>query len=693
MGKLMDFPFQDGYSTSSQSLLKDFYEPALEQSTSYWRAAGYFASSLFALAPLAYADFVARGGKMRLLCSPHLTELDAEFFTSLSSETQSELPRDVVAKSLRVLQESGRAESALVEALSNLVDSGILEIRFVIYRGGNLFHDKVGIFGDESGAVVSFLGSANETRAAWSGENNHEQIEVFCSWHSQESQRRSERHLALFEETWAGLRRGLKIIPSAESAEYIHRVVPPDDLNASLARVRDASQVADSSLEPPKRPLRSYQNDVLAEWERKGKRGIVSFATGGGKTLTAINAIREWVGEGSPALVLVPSELLHLQWESEIRQELGDIAILRVGAGANRKNWLENLRGYSSNDVEAGPRIILSTYQSASTEAFLSRIYSGEHLLLVGDEVHRIGAPDTRSLMGRIDAGGRLGLSATPERFGDEEGTAAILEYFGDVLEPRFTLEDAISQKVLVEYDYHLEVCQLTEEEQADWDFLSKQIAKDYAKNQGELSDYGRHLIRRRAVVGKRASGKAAIAKRILSTKVSPEDRWLVYCNDHRHLKEVGNAISELGLRVMEYHSENSESHRAILDHFVSRGGVLLAIKCLDEGIDIPVINKALILASSTNPREYIQRRGRVLRKSPGKFSAQIFDVAVVDIDGLPLTPSEVIRADEFAKGARNVASGLEIEVLKTRVSVRANSLKDRTDFEDDVDYSETIER
>jgi superfamily II DNA or RNA helicase len=681
---LSEYPFQDGYSTSSQSLLNDFYEPALDRSENYFRAAGYFSSSLFALAPLAYANFVSRGGKMKLLCSPHLSTADAEFFSNLPDEDEPET-QDIVEASLRSLCEAGNVEAALAKVLSSLIASGILEVQFVVYQNGNLFHDKVGIFSDSQGNITSFLGSANETLAAWSGRNNHEQIEVFCSWHSDESRRRAVRHADQFEETWFGLRRGLKIIPAKESASYIQRVVAPEPIESTLEEVKQALKKATTKAAVGTKELRTYQTDVLRNWAAHSSRGVVSFATGGGKTLTAIHAIREWINKGRPALVLVPSELLHTQWASELQQELGtEIPILRIGAGASRKNWLENLRGYSSDDEEIGPRIILSTYQSAATESFLSRISDGPHLLLVGDEVHRIGAPDTRKVMERIDAGARLGLSATPDRYGDPEGTQAIFDYFGKVLEPRFTLDDAIRQKVLVEYDYQLEVCQLTEDEQFAWDKLSKMIGQDYVKNNLELSDYGRHLLRQRAIVGKRAHGKAGIARGILAAHAAPDDRWLVYCNDRKHLQEVANSIKDLNLQVMEYHSENSEHHKATLDYFTDRGGVLLAIKCLDEGIDIPVINKAIILASSTNPREYIQRRGRVLRRAQGKFSAQIYDVAVVDDEGLPLTPSEVIRAEEFAQGARNKASTLELEMMKSAMSVAANKLKDRTDFEDD---------
>jgi superfamily II DNA or RNA helicase len=316
------------------------------------------------------------------------------------------------------------------------------------------------------------------------------------------------------------------------------------------------------------------------------------------------------------------------------------------------------------DDPALGQRIVLATYQTAATDRFLELIKGGEHLLVVGDEGHRVGAPDTRKVLERIEAGGRLGLSATPERYGDPAGTKAIFDYFGDILEPRFTLRDALDAQVLVPYEYHFTTCPLTPDEQEQWDAFTERIAREIARNDGELTEQALHLLRQRARVSKRATGKAAIARQVISENYEPGDRWLVYCNDVSHLKAVRQELEGMGLDLLEYHSQDDGDHDATIAFFTNRGGVLLAIKCLDEGVDIPLINRALILASSTNPREYIQRRGRVLRKSPGKYSAQLYDVIVTGEDGLAITPSEVVRAMEFASDARNVGASLYLEEL-----------------------------
>lgn len=651
----------ENYSSSSSSPLNDFYIPALSQAVKYDRATGYFSSAILALAPLAFSEFTAAGGKIRLLCSPHLSAEDAEALQALPSGSQP-LPLKVASASLAELTHGTDLEKRAVACLRVLIEAGVLEIKFVTSGQTGLFHDKLGILSDASGRRVTFIGSANETAAAWSGFANHEQIEVFADWRGDADERRCERHEVSFEETWRGLRRGLRVTTAEAASALIRSVVPAEPIAEIVRALRDAVERAE--LQPDVIQLREYQSAVLDSWAANGHRGIVAFATGGGKTRTALEAIRRWTADGRPALVMVPSELLHKQWAEEIRTHLPNAALLLAGAGHSREGWSRRLGTYSRDRAGLGARVVLSTYQTAATDRFVELLRSGDHLLVVGDEVHSVGAPDTRRVLRDIPAGGRLGLSATPERFGDEVGTDAVFQYFGSVLEPQFTLSDALEAGVLVPYDYEFTTCQLTEDEESQWDALTRQIGQEIARNKGTITERARHFARQRARVAKRAAGKARIAHDVLEARHREGDRWLVYCNDLDHLREVREAIEILPLEILEYHSQDSLTHEATLDFFTHRGGVLLAIKCLDEGIDIPLINRALILASSTNPREYIQRRGRVLRRSPGKYSAQLFDVIVTNVNGKAVTPSEVVRAMEFAEDARNVGAELYLEDL-----------------------------
>jgi superfamily II DNA or RNA helicase len=653
--------FAPDYSTSGSGLLNEFLIPALENAISYDRAAGYFASSVLALVPIALSDFALRGGKIRLLCSPNLSEEDALALLDLPRDLQPS-PVEIAALALKELLAASPIQSAAARCLRALLDAGVMEIKFATPRyGGGLFHDKMGIFSDVRDDRIVFVGSANETAAAWSGHMNHEQIVVFREWRPEDSARCAAM-AQQFDEMWLGLRRGLVITQASEAAAIVRRIVPSEPLSEILDELRTLAENIDHVDESLS--LRNYQRSVLDDWHAHGDRGIVAFATGGGKTRTALEAIREWTSTGRPAVVLVPSALLHDQWTVELETLIPEANLLRVGGGSSKSKWEPWLSRYTMDRAEMGARVVVATYDSAATDTFLTHVNEGDHLLVVADEVHSIGASNRQRIMTGVEAGGRLGLSATPERFGDPAGTRRILDYFGAILQPEFGIAEALDAGVLVPYEYGFRTCALSEEEEDKWNEWSSKIAKDIARNRGEISDRARLMLIQRARISKSAHGKAAIAKELIKAEYSKGDRWLVYCGDVEHLRTVRAELEDLGLDLLEYHSRLDGNKDAVLDYFQARGGVLLAVKCLDEGVDIPLINRAIVLASSTNPREYIQRRGRVLRRAPGKYGARIFDVIVTRRAGEPVTPTEVVRAMEFARHADNVAPLVYLEQL-----------------------------
>ena len=227
-------------------------------------------------------------------------------------------------------------------------------------------------------------------------------------------------------------------------------------------------------------------------------------------------------------------------------------------------------------------------------------------------------------------------MSATPRRFGDPAGTAAILNYFGGIRKPVYAIEDAIRDGHLCHYFYYPEIVKLTETEQNEWDQISSEISRLYAMNSS--SDDNRFAERikskllKRAKIVKNAQNKIQLAKTILTKNYKDGQRWIVYCDNQNQMRSVLTALRSSNIeRVYEYHSGlNDDVRRETLSYFYGLGGIIVSIKCLDEGIDIPQTSHALILASSQNPREFIQRRGRILRKSEGKYFAYLYDAIVV---------------------------------------------------------------
>jgi superfamily II DNA or RNA helicase len=393
-----------------------------------------------------------------------------------------------------------------------------------------------------------------------------------------------------------------------------------------------------------RRRLMPHQAKAIELWEKAGRRGVFEHATGSGKTFTAIEAIKKHLTTGEPALVLVPSQLLHEQWKREILEEIPDASVLMAGSGHIKWKDRGRLRSQTSPGLGMN-RVVIATMQTASTDAFINGLYQGDHLLIVADEIHQIGSPKN-SIALTIQSGASLGLSATPIRYGDPEGTQRIFTRFGSVIPPAITLQDAIEAGRLVNYEYFPHAVHLSDEESELWKKLTKQVSFELAKskkkdNSTGLSDKAKMLLIQRSRIAKKARVKTGLATNVIKKEFTEGQSWLVYCEDSDQLNEMLLKLRAEGLRPLEYHSNMSGEKADALNWFKKFGGVLVSIKCLDEGVDIPAVSHAFILASSQNPRQFIQRRGRVLRKSAEKNLAVIHDAIVVPID--PESESEQI--------------------------------------------------
>ncbi|MCP1829093.1 superfamily II DNA or RNA helicase [Bradyrhizobium sp. USDA 4532] len=530
-----------------------------------------------------------------------------------------------------------------------------------------LYHEKIGIFSDGWGNRVSFKGSANETWSAWDRNGNFESIEVFCDWRDGLERERVKRHEAHFDSLWSEEDPDVEVFPFPSRAiDHLKR--------CALGGLHELGTEQLPSAEARRVGL-PHQVDAIEEWKRRGRRGIFEHATGSGKTFTAILAIGQQVAEGLPTLIVVPSRLLLDQWAQELRQELPNAALLLAGSGNEGWRSPNRLRSMTDPDSSLGGRIVLSTMQTASLPDFLSNMSKGENLLIVADEVHQIGSPQNSAIM-TISAWARLGLSATPVRYGDPEGTANIFSYFGEVVPPKISLMDAVSAGRLVPYEYYPHPVQLTATEADDWKQLTKAIQLEFFKNKADetgkkpLSERVKMLLIRRSRIAKKAAVKVKLAAEVLKANFEAGQSWLVYCEDTDQLSEVLSRIKQEGLEAVEYHSNMVGDRDATMSWFRSFGGILVSIKCLDEGVDIPAVSHALILASSQNPRQFIQRRGRVLRKSAGKQMATIHDAIVVpvsaeeDVGQLSLLRSELLRSVEFAKHAINRGADAELRAI-----------------------------
>lgn len=700
MSGLSGLPLKTEYRKGRDDIAREFYLPCLSIAERYDRAVGFFNSAIYIIAWPSLKDFVARNGKMRLVCSPVLPASDVEAMETGYSQRFEEENGARLRDDIRHMLATPYLHKPAV-VLATLIGIGVVDIRIAFMkrtgRHERLFHDKLGLFRDGSGNTVAFKGSMNETWSGLSADGNLESVDVFLSWeHAREASRVKENEEyfdALWKNEYAHEGVTVRKFPEIARSEFVSvadaKAWP--DLVDEICREIEAAQRFEQRQAKGGKSLRPHQGDALKNWEAQGRRGILEHATGSGKTFTAICAMRDALGRKEVPLVLVPSELLLDQWHGELGENLSDLApqILRCGAGHTR--WREDaLLGPWTRPGSETPRIVLSTMQTAAMAEFRSAVRQGDHLLLIADEVHRIGSENHLQLLS-LETGPRLGLSATPRRAGDPEGTQKIFDYFNGVVPPPFTLQDAIRSGALTPYFYRVHPVTLTEREQEEWDEITKRIRRLAGQEAGAkepnpaAGDQIKRLLIERGRILKQAEGKAAVAAAVVAAHYHRGERWIVYCDDLQQLAAVRAALSKSGVESSEYHSIMTGDKEQTLRHFEVNGGIVVSIRCLDEGVDIPSVTHALILASSKNPREYVQRRGRVLRRAEGKSVAYIHDALVLptrvetpdegEDPRLNILGGEITRSLEFGKSALNPAAITDLERIALRYSTDYKAL------------------
>lgn len=441
---------------------------------------------------------------------------------------------------------------------------------------------------------------------------------------------------------------------------------------------------APSWIEP-----REYQHDAVAAWLDANGRGIFNMATGTGKTITAllaVEALQSTTEQPFALVIAVPYQHLVDQWRDEVR-EFGAHPVL---AYESRRQWQERFEGELA-EFGVGARempVVITTHKTFASSPFQRMIARVKRspIMLIADEMHHLGAPHlSDGLPAHIDF--RLGLSATPQRFYDDEGTEFLLEYFEDIVY-EYGLQKAIANGALCEYYYIPHVVELTQDEGEEYAQLTNEIARLVGGVNGGLGDADlqnnerlKHKLFKRARLIGTAENKLERLTELLEHDQNIR-HTLVYCGDGsvanelsgRTKRQVDAAVDRLrtavGIRAERFTADESQSERERLLKEFEEGTIqaLVAIRCLDEGVDVPATKTAYMLASSSNPRQFVQRRGRILRKHPGKQYAVIHDFIVMPPPNMGLfnadenafaierrlVEKELDRVNLFAEAARN---------------------------------------
>jgi superfamily II DNA or RNA helicase len=730
---LTDVQIKEEYRSLLDDITNEFYIPLLSLACEYNRAVGFFSSTVLCQISDGIAAIAKNGGKIKIVASPYLSDKDIEAIR------KGYEVREVIRKSLLSSLEVTVASFSekRLNLIANLIADDILDIKIAFTENNSntgIYHEKLGIISDRENNTVVFSGSMNESYNALT--SNYEVIDVWCSWKNNEQRERVENKKAAFASIWSDTEPNVKIIDFPEINEEIINRYKRNTIADYDNEIADGNQLISLMPLTPHRntntptvpngfSFHDYQTEAIDNLQKNNFIGIFDMATGTGKTYTGLGAIvriSETLNNKLAVVIVCPYQHLVEQWVEDI--EKFNIKPIIGYSSSPQKNWAKLLENaILDQKLKVKNREFFcfvctnATFATERVQKLLCKI-RGDILLLV-DEAHNFGSIRLSNLLSnRYNY--RLSLSATLERHGDEEGTSKLLSFFGNKC-IEYSLERAIQENKLTRYRYYpiITVLNATELEKYDW--LTGEIGKCIIKGKNgktALSEKGKRLALQRARLVAGAEDKVIKLEEIIQPYLS-ERNILVYCGattmlaenqdysdtneeDIRQIEAVTRLLgTKLKMDVAQFTSREDIETRGILKRNFADGKLqaLIAIKCLDEGVNIPSIKTAFILASTTNPKEYIQRRGRVLRKAEGKEYAEIFDFialprALNEVSSLTeqgrnrelsLVKNELRRAEEFARLAMNMPQAEQvIDLIKEAYSINEYLFNFEEDFQDE---------
>lgn len=679
-------------------VVEEVIVPSLQVADEFLCMVGFFGGGALRELSHGLAAYITRGKHpLRLLVSPVISESDQEAIR-LGVSKPNDLFCDAIAKAFRdeISLQSALAEHTM-RCLAYLLAADRLRMKVVHVQNAK-FHLKEWIFRSESDVAI-LSGSANFTGSALA--HNVEKLNLYRSWRGGDNAAACADTLEDFDLYWSNRKPGavaidLPVAVREHLLSLYETSGPPteDDYQRALEAERNNRGSSKNEWDMWRAPAPfnfhppvglvwesgpyGHQGQAVFAWENAGRHGILAMATGAGKTITALVAAWRLYREVRKILIVIaaPTRPLVSQWAEEARRFALEPYVVGSDSRQKRLRMIElrliNLElGITSVEV----LVITNDFLGDASFRKLLRRHAAE-TLLIGDEVHNLGTPAFLADPPEY-VNFRIGLSATPERQYDDEGTAGLERYFGEVVF-EFGLDKAIGI-CLVPYYYHLHLVELTYDEVDKYRKLTEQLRrlrlmqKSGSSPSEEDSRKQQRLLNRRRLVLENAENKLGVLEGVIRDLGTRDLRHaLFYATDKApdQLQRVNLLLRELGIRFHQITAEetgHTELVDATLDAF--RSGALQAVtakRVLDEGLNLPEISTAFILASTTVRRQWIQRRGRVLRMCPaiGKESASIHDFVVLpppdeakDEDAKRLIMSELDRCDDFTALACNRAA------------------------------------
>jgi len=647
---LQDVELKSEYRSLIDNVAKDFYIPLLKQAVIYKRAVGFFSSSSLVEISKGIMGLVRNGGTIQLVASPRLSDEDVEAMKK-GYELREKIIENALLRELHGV--NTEIEQDRLNLLASLIADGILDIKIALTEKNDeigMYHEKMGIIADSEGNKVAFSGSMNESATAMT--INYETIDVFCSWRGEQNRVILKENA--FTSIWNNTEPSIVTIDFPSVKEEIIKqyrkgsIIDPDKKEFGDDVYFSPKPATCWIRKPDNVKFYDYQIDAMISWENEEYRGIFDMATGTGKTYTALGALEVLSNKMKSNLgifIVCPYQHLVEQWVTDTKA-FGITPLICYSGYDWKKKFKSMLSDFRLGVVQNF--CVVTTNATFATDYMQKEIDMLKgNVCLVVDEAHNFGAKKQLGCMKEVFKY-RLALSATLERHHDDEGTQKLKDYFGNKC-IEYPLSRAIKEDKLTPYYYYPIPIYLDDDELEAYNELTEKIIKilQNSKKDEPMPKLAETLLIKRARIIAGARNKLKALYEIIKEQYVTENQILIYCgattvenssyiegkvdeDEKRQIEIVVDMLgNNLGMRVSKFTSEENAAEREMIKENFADGTMLqalVAIRCLDEGVNIPGIRTAFILASSTNPKEYIQRRGRVLRKAPNKPFAKIYD-------------------------------------------------------------------
>ena len=700
---LSDIKFDTIYSSGgTKSTPRDFFTLALSNSISFDIGLGFFSTASFNVLSIGFAKFISNGGTMRLYINQYLSEED---YAAISVSQTESFEKSILEDFEKMKSVLSKRDEHFFNCLSYLISNKRIVIKVIIPKSGGIAHQKIGVFTDSEGNKVAFNGSTNFSASAIMS-RNIEATSCLCSWegcskHVYDTER-------IFNQYFEGNIPDVTVIEASKLEESIVKSFPPKDMQELLENekeyINNVKKTSDGYFNPeatqydpllPHFPYstgpRQYQVEAYNSWVSHNFKGIFAMATGTGKTITSLNCVLQEYQKTNKytALILVPTNDLVEQWIEEVHKfNFSEVFVVNKDS-----KWKEGLTCIK-NDLKWGIEhdfVIISTYKSFTNPIFLSLFQemSNSNTIIIADEAHNVGSTNVRVAFHSLSVQKRIALSATPSRAYDENGTKAIEDFFDDVPPYcySFSMERAIQEGYLMEYLYYPRIVYLDKEEMKRYAQITKQLLKYYdsrSKSFQTCSEVEELLMKRKRIIHK-AKDKYEKFGSIIDELVSvnkyrycfvyaPEGKDYSSEDQGRILQHLRDIVSKKypWIDTNSFVGGDSDKKDKLRAFAEGKLDMLFAMKCLDEGVDVPRAEVGIFTSSTGNPRQFIQRRGRLLRKHKDKTFASIYDLIVVpdfrnntDLSTFEMEKSlvknELTRVAYFASLASNYYEATEI--------------------------------